>query len=241
MELGLEDNVTVGAVADTVIVAIAVALPPDPVAVAVYVVVPVGLTTCVPPEPERVYLLPSLPVMTTDVAFVAVAVKVEVAPEAIALGLAMRVTVGADEAEDETVTVATAVAGLVPFVPVAVAVYVVVALGFTGCVPPVADSENLLPSLPVIATEVALLAVTVSVAALPGEMVSGFAVRLTVGEASTPVVVVPAPQPARARARHRKKLARNTRSGRTSRTRSNTSFLQPKSESSCTAHTRGVA
>ena len=47
---GFAEMVTVGAgFADTVTVVVAVAVPPGPVALAVYVVVTDGLTACVPP------------------------------------------------------------------------------------------------------------------------------------------------------------------------------------------------
>jgi hypothetical protein len=58
-------------------------------------VVAVGLTACVPPAAVRVYELPSLPLMVTEVAFAAVTVRVEDAPAAIDAGLAVMVTVGA--------------------------------------------------------------------------------------------------------------------------------------------------
>jgi hypothetical protein len=65
----------------------------------------------------------------------AVTVRIEVAPDVTAVGLALIITAG--DVEDElTVTVAFAVAGVDPEAPVAVAVYVVVADGFTISVPP---------------------------------------------------------------------------------------------------------
>jgi hypothetical protein len=75
--------------------------------------------------------------MLTVVEFVAVTVKVDEAPGAIEAGLAVMVTVGA--VLPVTVTVATAV--VLPPMPAAVAVYVVVALGVTDCVPPGAARE----------------------------------------------------------------------------------------------------
>jgi len=68
------------------------------------------------------------------VAFVAVTVNVDEAPAAIEVGLAVMVTAVPELAD--TVTVAVAVA--FPPIPAAVAVYFVVALGVTDCVPPVA-------------------------------------------------------------------------------------------------------
>lgn len=82
-------------------------------------VVAVGLTVSEPPvgEPD-VYVLPSVPVIVTDVAFVAVTVRVDELPEVIEAGLAVIVTVGGGFA----VTVTVAVAVTVPAGPVAVAV-----------------------------------------------------------------------------------------------------------------------
>lgn len=79
--------------------------------------------------------MPSEPVTTTPVAFVAATVKVELLPTVMVVGFAAMVTVGA--VPEPTVTVAVAVA--LPPAPVAVAVYVVVALGLTLCVPPVPE------------------------------------------------------------------------------------------------------
>jgi hypothetical protein len=59
------------------------------------VVVEVGLTDWVPPPACKVYLVPSLPVTVTWVAFVAVTVKVDALPAAIEAGLAAIATVGA--------------------------------------------------------------------------------------------------------------------------------------------------
>jgi hypothetical protein len=56
-----------------------------------------GVTDIVPPVPVRVLLLPSSPVTTTVVAFVAVTVSVELAPAATEAGLAAMVTVGEDD------------------------------------------------------------------------------------------------------------------------------------------------
>ena len=91
-----------------------------------------GLTVCVPPLGCRVYVLPSLPVTVTWVAFIAVTVNVDEPPAAIDAGLAVMLTVGGGFVV--TVTVAPAV--VFPPAPVADAVYVVVAVGLTACVPP---------------------------------------------------------------------------------------------------------
>ena len=74
--------------------AVAFALPPLPLAVAVYVVEAVGLTACVPPAAVRLYVLPSDPLSVTSVAFVAVTVRVEEFPITIDDGAAVIVTVG---------------------------------------------------------------------------------------------------------------------------------------------------
>jgi hypothetical protein len=100
----------------TVTVAAAEVVPPAPVAVAVYVVVAAGLTVCVPPLGDKVYALPSVPLITTPVALAAVTVNVEDPPAVIDVGLAVMPTVGA------AVTVTVAVAVVLPPAPVAVAV-----------------------------------------------------------------------------------------------------------------------
>ena len=105
----------------TVIVTEAEAVPPDPVAVAVYVVVEVGLADIVPPLAPVVRLLPLVPVTLTVVAFVAVTVKTVELPLVIVVGLALIVTVGAPDAS-LVVTVIVTLAALVPPAPVAVAV-----------------------------------------------------------------------------------------------------------------------
>jgi hypothetical protein len=104
------------------------------------------------------------------------------------VGLAVMVTVGPELAV--TVTVAVAVA--FPPTPVAVAVYLVVALGVTDCVPPVAANAYELPSLPLIVTVVALAARTVKVDGLPAGTVAGLAVISTVGAVFEPFKLVPA-------------------------------------------------
>lgn len=98
-----------------------------PVAVAVYVVVSAGFTCCVPPVFAKGNDEPSVPVITTVVAFVAATVRVEEVPAAIVVGFAVMVTVGVGGGGGGvavTVTVALAVA--VPPPPVTVIVYVVV-------------------------------------------------------------------------------------------------------------------
>jgi hypothetical protein len=91
-----------------VTVAIADALPPAPVAVAVYVVVAFGVTDWVPPFVARVYELPSLPVTVTWVASVAATVNVDEDSALMVAGLALMETVGAGS--KVTVAVALAVA-----------------------------------------------------------------------------------------------------------------------------------
>jgi hypothetical protein len=83
------------------------------------VVVAVGPTDCVPPLAGKLYVLPSVPVTVTWVAFAAITINTDDAPEAIDVGLAVMLTVGAT-AGGSTVTVA--VAEIFPPAPVAVAV-----------------------------------------------------------------------------------------------------------------------
>ena len=103
----------------TVAAAVKVLLP---VAVNVYCVVLVGMTT-VDPDAETIPMPWSI---ETVVAFVVVHVNVEVFPAVIVAGEAESVAVGAAAC---AVTVATAVT--VPLPPVAVNVYCVVAVGLT--------------------------------------------------------------------------------------------------------------
>ena len=72
----------------TLIVAVAVALPPLPFAVAVYVVVVAGLTACVPPVAPSVYALPSEPLIVTCVALVADTVRIDELPLVMDAGFA---------------------------------------------------------------------------------------------------------------------------------------------------------
>ena len=95
----------------TVTVVDAVAVPPGPVAVKVYCVVFVGLTTLVP-EGETAPMPWSI---ETVVAFVVVQVRVEVSPAVMDEGEAESFAVGINSC---TVTVAVAVT--VPLLPVAV-------------------------------------------------------------------------------------------------------------------------
>ena len=83
-----------------------------------------------------------------------------------------------------------AVAVTFPIAPVAVAVYVVVAVGVTGCLPPVGDNEYEVLSEPVIVTCVALVAATVSVDDPPVGMEDGFAMIVTVAGWPTVTVAV---------------------------------------------------
>jgi hypothetical protein len=69
-------------------------------------------------------------------------------------------------------------------------VYVVVAVGLTACVPPLGCNVYVLPSLPVTATCVALLAVTVNVEELPSLIEVGLATIVTVGAALAVTVTV---------------------------------------------------
>jgi len=103
----------------------------------------------------------------------------------IVVGDAPIVTVGAPGA----VTVTVVFAVVVPPGPVAVALYVVVAVGVTAWVPPPAAKVNVVLSvLSEITTWVALLAVVLSVEAPPMLTVFGSAVMATVGAAGGGVV-----------------------------------------------------
>ena len=74
----------------TVNCAVAEAVPPAPVAFAVYVVVEVGVTVAVPPETAGFVI----PEMVSAVAFVVVHVKVAGCPGPMTLGVTFKVTVG---------------------------------------------------------------------------------------------------------------------------------------------------
>ncbi len=174
-----------GSGAVTVRIALAEEEPPVPDAVAVYVVEAVGLTDCVPPLDDRVYLLPSVPVIVTWVEFAAVTVNVDDPPAVMEAGLALMLTVGAGVAAGPdaggAVTVTIAFAEADPPSPVAVAVYVVGFAGLTEWVPPLDDRVYLLPSPPMTVTWVEFVAVTVNVDELPAGMEAGLAVMLTAG------------------------------------------------------------
>jgi hypothetical protein len=111
--LGEAENEIVGGGVFTVTVAVLVIVPPGPVAVSVYVVVPDGLT---PTEPD-VGLLPTPLSIEIVVAFVEVQVSVEVWPRVIVGGAAENVAVGAG-----ALTLTVAVFVVVPPGPVAVSV-----------------------------------------------------------------------------------------------------------------------
>lgn len=147
-------------------------------------VVAVGLTICVPPVASKVYELPLLPVTVTVVAFAAATVKVDELPVVIEVGFAVMVIVGAGIG----VTVTLALADEFPPAPVALAVYVDVAVGLTCCVPPLDDIVYKLPSVPVTITCVAFVAATVKVDELPSVIDSGLA-EIVIVEAGTDVTV----------------------------------------------------
>jgi hypothetical protein len=125
---------------------------------------------------------------TTPVAFVADTVSVLAPPLAIIEGFATIVTVGFPTVVP-TVTVTDAVAWLT--LPIAVAVYVVVCVGFTTLLPPDAETGITVPSrLLLIATESAFFTVTVSVLAPPLATVAGLAVIATVTRGFTVTVAL---------------------------------------------------
>ncbi len=131
----------------------------------------------------------------TVVAFVALTVSVDDVSAVTEGGFAVRETVGAGVVAAPTVTVADAVA--VPPLPVAVAVYVVVAEGVIAWVPPVAAIVYLLPSLPATVTVVALVALTVNIDEALAVTDAGLALMATVGAAVVPLPldVLLTPQP----------------------------------------------
>lgn len=137
-----------------------------------------GETDWEPPAVGKSYLLPSVPVMLTWVAFAAVTVNVDEAPFVTVAGAAEMVTVGgAALALTFTVTLAVAL----PSAPVAVAVYEVVLLGETDWDPPVDCKVYWLPSVPAMLTWVAFVAATLSVEGDPATTGLGVAVMLTCG------------------------------------------------------------
>lgn len=178
IETGLASITTVGAgLGVTVTVVAAEAFPPTPDATAVYIVVVAGLTACVPPLGCRVYVLPSDPTTLTSVAPDAVIVRMEELPVLIEVGLAVIVTVG----RRVGITVSVALAEFVPPGPVATAVYVVVAAGFTLWLPPLGWRVYALPSVPVTVTWVASVAVTVKRDELPRVIAAGLTAIVTIG------------------------------------------------------------
>jgi hypothetical protein len=127
----------------------------------------------------------------TCVASVAVTVKVEEPPAAIEVGLAAILTVGIPA----TATITITVADVFPPTPDAVAVYSVVAVGLTDCVPPFGCKVYELPSDPAIVTCVAFVAVTVNMEELPGITDAGLALMPTIGAVGglTPLAKIPQP------------------------------------------------
>lgn len=124
------------------------------------------------------YALPSVPVTVTWVAPVATTVRLDEPPRPIESGLTAIVTVGSEA----VVTVTVAVADAFPRAPFATAVYVVVAFGLTGMVPPCGCRLYTVPSDPLTVTCVAFVAVTVRVEELPGLIEAGVAVMPTSGD-----------------------------------------------------------
>jgi hypothetical protein len=174
----------------------------------------------VPPVAPMAYVVPSEPVNVTCVAFAAVTVRIAEAPAVIDAGFAVIETVAVPEPFEDTVTLAVAVAD--PPGPVAVTVYVVVAVGATLCVPPVSGSVYELPSDPLIVTFVAFAAVTDKVDDAPAAIDVGLAETLTVGKALVILPLTP-PHPATASTaanaqnsnearRRRSRIDRNTES-----------------------------
>jgi hypothetical protein len=153
-------------------------------------------------------------VITTAVALAAVTVSVDEPPAVIDAGLAAICTVTAGVVD---VTVTTAVAVTVPPVPDAFAVYVVVAAGVTAFVPPVEDIVYELPSVPVTATVVALLAAMVSVEEAPAAIDAGLAVTVTAGVVCGGVVRCSVPPHPATTARSRPENKGNDRSDRCGR------------------------
>jgi len=171
-----EDESTVTAVcADATV-------PAALLASAVYVVVWLGVTVTVPPLEASVYVVPSDPATDTFVALLAVTVRVSELPWVIVLLAAEIDTVGLAAA-----TLIATWAVVLPCEFVAVAVYVVVAVGATVMVPPAYETMYLVPFDPATLTEAAFDAVTVSVSDCPEEMLLELAVMETVG---APLVLV---------------------------------------------------
>jgi hypothetical protein len=132
IEVGLAEREQVGAFCvggTTVIVAEQLILPPWPVAVSTYVVVPCGATPVDPFTPT----LPMLVIDTVD-AFCVVQVSVEPEPRRMVVGAAESVQVGAFGVGGTTVIVAEQL--ILPPWPVATRLYVVVWDGVTVREPP---------------------------------------------------------------------------------------------------------
>ena len=161
MEVGFAEMPAAGGPLDvTVTVACADAVPDEPVATKLYVVVTVGETDCDPltatDAPFRVALA----------ALVDVQVSVELSPDAMDVGLALIPAVG--EPLEPTVTVVWADA-VAPDELVATKVYVVVDVGETDCDPLTATDAPFKVAL------AALVDVQVSVELPPDEIEAGFA------------------------------------------------------------------
>jgi len=173
-EAGLAENETLGAAAVTVTVAcFVVVAPPLAVATSVYVVVCVGATFS---EPFRTCPCPSI---VTVAAPAVVQVSVELCPVTIVVGFAVKDTVGGVD----TVIVTCRV--IVPPAPLAVSVYVVVAVGDTGAEPESGREPRPLS----IVTVVAFVVVHVRVDDWPAMIAVGFAVKLAVGAGLVTVTV----------------------------------------------------
>ena len=178
IEVGLAVILTFGVgFGVTVTVVLADDLPPLPIATAVYVVVAVGLTSCVPPLDCKEYVLPSVPLIVTCVASTAATFRVDELSIVIEAGFAVMITVG----NGVGVTTTVVAAETFPPTPVAIAVYIVVFVGLTACVPPLGWRTYVLPSDPITFTCVAPKAVIVRMEELPAVIEVGMAVIETVG------------------------------------------------------------
>lgn len=175
IDVGAAVRVMVGAAAATVTVTLWVALPPAPVAVAVKVVV-VLMTTVVDPESaSEVWSSPRMLGVTVNVvAFVVDHVRVTMEPAVTEVALDVNVSVGG-----ALVTVMLIVSFVVPPGPVAVAVYVVLALTVTCCDPASGNVPD--PIEGAMVTEVAFFDDQVSVTAWPELTLVESAVKESVG------------------------------------------------------------
>jgi hypothetical protein len=154
----------------TVTVTDALAVPPLPVAVALYVDVELGLTFVDPLAPKV-----PIPAIIMELAFVEFHVRVDEPPLLIVLGCAVNMSDGFGGPAGVLVTVTVADDVAVPAAPVAVAVYLVVAEGMTDIEPDVPTVPR-----PVIETEVALELLHVSEDDPPLFTLAGFAEIVTV-------------------------------------------------------------